>query len=91
MTKAELVKKIATKTNLTNAQAEAALAATIETITTQLAAGNAIQLTGIGRFSVKERAARTGRNPRTGAALTIPACKVVTFTASQALKRTLNG
>ena len=90
MTKSELVKKIAAKANLTNAQAEAALAATIGTITAELTAGNAIQLTGIGGFSVKERAARTGRNPRTGAALTIPACKVVTFTAAQALKRILN-
>ncbi len=91
MTKSELVKMIAIKTNLNNARAEDTLAAILDTITSELAAGNAIQLPGIGRFSVKNRAERTGRNPRTGETLTIPACKVVAFSLSKALKDAMNG
>jgi DNA-binding protein HU-beta len=86
MTKAELVAKIADKIGTSKAQAEATMNAILETIQDELAAGNKLTLTGFGTFSVSERKARTGRNPRTGTALNIPACKVAQFKPGKVLK-----
>ncbi|WP_338667429.1 HU family DNA-binding protein [Pseudodesulfovibrio methanolicus] len=86
MTKAELVAKIAEKIGTSKAQAEASMNAILETIQEELAAGNKLTLTGFGTFSVSERKARTGRNPRTGTALNIPACKVAQFKPGKVLK-----
>lgn len=65
---------------------KAIIDATIAEITSQLSQGNTVRLSGLGIFSVKERAAREGRNPQTGAALSIPATKVVRFSVAKALK-----
>ncbi|HKI82338.1 MAG TPA: HU family DNA-binding protein [Pseudodesulfovibrio sp.] len=86
MTKAELVAKIAEKIGTSKAQAEASMNAILDTIQEELAAGNKLTLTGFGTFSVSERKARTGRNPRTGTALDIPACKVAQFKPGKVLK-----
>jgi len=86
MTKAELVAKIADKIGTSKAQAEASMNAILETIQEELAAGNKLTLTGFGTFSVSERKARTGRTPRTGTALNIPACKVAQFKPGKVLK-----
>ena len=87
MTKAELVEKIYAKTNgLTKAKAEEALNAVVDSLREALAAGESVGFTGFGSFKVGERAARKGRNPRTGKAITIPASKVAKFTAGKGLK-----
>ena len=87
MTKAELVDKIYAKSGLpTKAKSEAALDATIEAITECLTAGDSITLTGFGSFKVTKRAARKGRNPRTGKEIEIAPCTVVKFTPGKALK-----
>ncbi|ABB39548.1 histone family protein DNA-binding protein [Oleidesulfovibrio alaskensis G20] len=87
MTKAELVQKIAAKAGMNSkTQAESALDATIAVITEALSAGDSVTFTGFGSFKVAERAARKGRNPRTGEEMTIPASKVVKFTPGKALK-----
>ena len=87
MTKAELVDKTYAKSGLpTKAKSEAALDATIEAITECLKAGDAITLTGFGSFKVAKRAARKGRNPRTGKEIDIAPCAVVKFTPGKSLK-----
>lgn len=86
MNKTELINAIAERSGLTKKDAEKALGATIDAITAALAAGDKIQLTGFGSFEVKERAARVGRNPRTGEATEIAASRVPAFKAGKALK-----
>jgi DNA-binding protein HU-beta len=86
MTKAELVAKIAEKNGTSKAQAEASMNAILDVIQDELAAGNKLTLTGFGTFSVSERKARTGRNPRTGDEIKIPACKVAQFKPGKVLK-----
>jgi DNA-binding protein HU-beta len=86
MTKAELVAKIADKNGSSKAQAESSMNAILEIIQDELAAGNKLTLTGFGTFSVKQRKARTGRNPRTGAEIKIPACTVAQFKPGKVLK-----
>ncbi|WP_366521644.1 HU family DNA-binding protein [Solidesulfovibrio sp.] len=86
MTKADLVGKIADKTGLTKANAERALNAFIEAVEATLVGDGKITLTGFGTFLVDERKARTGRNPRTGAEINIPASKVVKFRPGKLLK-----
>ena len=86
MNKAELVAAIADKTEMTKTNAEAVLTAITEVIIEGLAKGEEITLGGLGKFSVKERAARTGRNPQTGATIEIPASKGVGFKAAKAVK-----
>lgn len=90
MKKVELVEAIATKTGLTKADAGRALDATLEAITAALKDGDKVPLVGFGTFAVSERAARTGRNPQTGAEVKIAARKAVTFKAGAALKETVN-
>lgn len=87
MTKAELVQKIYAKSGLaTKTQAEAALDALVDTLTEAMKAGDSVTFTGFGSFKVTERAARKGRNPRTGMEINIPAGKAVKFTPGKALK-----
>lgn len=90
MNKSELVKHIATTAGLTQAQATAALQAFETGVIDTLAGGGEVALIGFGAFSVKERAARTGRNPKTGEPLEIAAAKVPTFKAGKALKEAVN-
>ena len=86
MNKSELIDAIATNANLTKADAGRALDALIKTIESTLKAGDSIVLVGFGSFEAKERAERIGRNPQTGAAITIAAAKVPSFKAGKALK-----
>lgn len=90
MSKTELVAAIAEKTGLTKKDSEAAVNAFIGTVTEQLKKGEKVQLIGFGTFEVSERAARTGRNPQTGAEMTIAASKAPKFKAGKALKDSLN-
>ena len=90
MNKTELIDKIAAGAEITKAQAKAALEATTNALKEALIAGDKIQLVGFGTFAVGKRAARTGRNPRTGAAIKIKAAKVPKFRPGKALKDALN-
>jgi DNA-binding protein HU-beta len=89
--KAELIDAIAVSADLSKADATRAIESVLETITTALKAGDAVNLVGFGSFAVKERAARTGRNPQTGAAIEIAASKAAVFKPGKALKDSLNG
>lgn len=86
MTKADLVAKIAEKAGITKANAERALNAFLEALEASLVGEGKLTLTGFGTFEVIERKARTGRNPRTGKEIKIPASKVVKFRAGKLLK-----
>ena len=90
MNKSELVAAIAEKAELSKKDAEKAVKAFTDTVAEQLKAGEKIQLVGFGTFEVAERAARTGKNPQTGAAIKIPASKAPKFKAGKALKETVN-
>ena len=90
MNKSELINHIATTAGLTKAQATAALQAVETGVIDTLASGGQVSLVGFGTFSIKDRAARTGRNPKTGEALEIAASKVPTFKAGKALKEAVN-
>ena len=90
MNKAELVEAVAGKTGESKAAAGAALDATLDAITSALARGEKVQLTGFGTFERRHRAARMGRNPRTGAAVPIAAANVPAFKAGKALKDSVN-
>ena len=90
MNKTQLIDVVAAKTDLKKKDAEAAVAAVLDAVAEALAAGDKVQLIGFGTFEVKERAARIGRNPATGKAITIPASKHPTFSAGKALKENVN-
>ena len=81
MNKSELIDSIAESADLPKAAAGRALDAAIEAITSSLAKGDSVALVGFGTFAVKERAARTGRNPQTGKEITIAAKNVIKFKA----------
>ncbi len=86
MNKTELIAAIAEKAGLTKKDAERALNATIDAITESLAKGDKVQIAGLGSFEVKNREARTGRNPQTGETIQIAASKLPAFKAAKALK-----
>lgn len=90
MTKADLVNAMAEKAGLSKADAEKALKAFTDSVTDALKAGGKVALVGFGTFSVGERAARTGKNPQTGAQIKIPAAKSPKFKAGKALKDAVN-
>ncbi len=90
VTKADLVNEIAEKAELSKADAEKALKAFTDTVSGALKKGDKVALVGFGTFSVGERAARTGKNPQTGAQINIPAAKVPKFKAGKALKDSVN-
>ena len=86
MTKAELIAKIADKTETSKVRVDQILGALVETIVDEVKGGGDITLTGLGTFSLTQRAARKGRNPRTGATIDIPASKAMKFKPSKAVK-----
>ena len=90
MNKAELIDAVAEAADLPKASAGRALDAVLDCITNQLKAGEQVALVGFGTFSVRERAARTGRNPQTGEEIQIAAAKVPAFKAGKALKDAVN-
>ncbi len=89
MNKAELIDAIASKANLSKADAKKALDAFVDTTSDALKKGDRVALVGFGSFSVTERGARTGRNPQTGQPITIQAKKVVKFKAGSDLASTV--
>jgi nucleoid DNA-binding protein len=86
MNKTELVEAVAKDTGLTNADARKAIESLIATVGKTLKKGDDVAITGFGKFSVAKRAARTGRNPQTGATLKIKASKSPKFTPGATLK-----
>ena len=90
MNKADLVAAMAEKAGVSKKDAEASLKAFTDVVAEELKKGEKIQLVGFGTFKVSERAARTGRNPQTGAEMTIAASKAPKFKAGKALKDSLN-
>lgn len=90
MNKSELIEAITADADLSKAAAGRALDAVIGAITGSLKHGESVSLVGFGTFAVKARAARTGRNPQTGAAIQIAAATVPSFKAGKALKDAVN-
>lgn len=90
MNKAELIDAVATQAGLQKADATRAVDAVFDSIASALKAGDAVSLLGFGAFTVKARAARSGRNPRTGETIEIAASKVPGFKAGKALKDAVN-
>ena len=90
MNKADLIDAVAEDSDLTKTSAARALDSAIENITNALKGGNSVTLVGFGTFTVRQREARMGRNPRTGEAIQINASRVPGFKAGKALKDALN-
>ncbi len=90
MNKSELIDAVAKDSGLTKKDSEAALKAIIENIAKALEKNDDVQLIGFGTFSIGERAARTGRNPKTGETITIKASKSPKFKPGKALKDRVN-
>jgi len=89
MNKAEFIESVADKAGLTKADAGRALDGIVATLGKALKKGDSVSLIGFGTFSVKKRAARTGRNPATGEAIKIKASKKVAFRVAKELKETV--
>ncbi|GAB2711370.1 MAG: HU family DNA-binding protein [Halomonas sp.] len=90
MNKSELIEAIAASADIPKAAATRALDAMVESVTDSLKQGESVSLVGFGTFTIKERAARTGRNPQTGQPIEISAAKVPSFKAGKALKDAVN-
>lgn len=90
MNKTQLIDAVAQGANLKKKDAEAAVAAMVDAISAAMQKGEKVQIVGFGTFEVKERAARSGRNPKTGEAITVPASKHAAFTAGKTLKEALH-
>ena len=90
MKKLQLIDAVAAKAQITKKEAAAAVDAVLDVVAEALAAGDDVKITGFGGFEVKARAARTGRNPKTGEEIVIPASKHPTFTAGKAFKDAVN-
>ena len=86
MTKAELIEQVAATVDLSKAQTDAVLTQCLQAIMAALQAGESVELRGFGRFSLRHRQARAGRNPRTGQTIPIPAKAVPSFTAGKAFQ-----
>jgi len=91
MNKTELVEAVAANTGGSKADAQRSVDAVLETITTSLKQGDRVALTGFGTFEVRQRSARTGRNPQTGETINVKASKVPAFKAGQGLKNAVSG
>ncbi|SAL87818.1 histone family protein DNA-binding protein [Caballeronia arvi] len=91
MNKQELIDAVAAQAGTSKAAVEEAINAVVSTISREVAEGNPVQLIGFGNFCTGARAARTGRNPRTGETVQIAAAKTVKFTAGKAFKDAVNG
>ena len=89
MNKAQLIDSVASKADVSKAEAGRAVDATLSAISGSLSDGENVSLVGFGTFSVRHRAARMGRNPQTGAAIHINSSKSVGFKAGKALKESL--
>lgn len=90
MTKTELIDRVAEKSGLTKKDSGKAVDAIFSVMTETLSKGDKVQLVGFGSFEVKERSARTGRNPQTGATIEIKARKVPVFKPGKALKEAVD-
>ncbi len=90
MNKTQLIEAVAAASGLKKTESEKAVNAVFASIENALADGDKVQLVGFGTFGVKTRAARQGRNPQTGKAMTIAASKGVSFSAGSALKAKVN-
>lgn len=90
MNKTQLIESVVAKSGMKKKDAEAAVNALTESIADALKSGDKVQIVGFGTFEVKAREARTGRNPKTGETITVPASKHPAFSASKALKDQLN-
>ncbi len=90
MNKSQLIEAVAAKGEMKKKDAEAAVNAVIDTIAEAMKNGEKVQVVGFGTFEVKTRGARTGRNPKTGETIEVPASKHPAFSASKALKDQLN-
>lgn len=91
MNKTELVEAVAESTGGSKTDAQRSVDAVLDTITTSLKQGDKVALTGFGTFEVRQRAARTGRNPQTGESIEVKAAKVPAFKAGQGLKNAVAG
>ena len=91
MNKGEFVEALAGRLDISRAQADRALSAVLDILSEQMTKGEKVAFTGFGSFEVSKRAARTGRNPKTNAAIQIPASKVPKFSAGATLKAAVNG
>ena len=91
MNKTDLVNVVAAETDFVKKDVEVVVNATIAAIANALKEGDKVQLLGFGSFEVKNVAEKVGHNPKTGEAITIPACKKPTFSAAKALKDAVNG
>ncbi|NMG37214.1 DNA-binding protein HU [Azoarcus sp. TTM-91] len=91
MNKGEFVEALADRLDVSRAQADRALSAVLDIVSEQLAKGEKVAFTGFGSFEVSKRAARTGRNPQTGATIKIAESSVPKFTAGATLKGAVNG
>lgn len=90
MNKNELIEAIALSTEITKTDVDKVVTSLTEVITDELEKGDSVSLKGFGTFEVRSRSERTGRNPRTGETLVIPASKVPAFKVSSALKKAVN-
>ncbi len=90
MNKAELIDAMADAADISKAAAARALDGMVDSITTAMKEGDQVSLIGFGTFSVKERAARQGRNPQTGETIQIKASNIPSFKAGKALKDAVN-
>ena len=90
MNKTELVAAVAEQADISKKDAEKVLKAFVDVVTEEMKKGEKVQLVGFGTFEVSERAAREGRNPQTGKAMKIEACKAPKFKAGKALKDAVN-
>ena len=90
MTRSELRARVAARSSLSTADVAAALGALTSTIADALAEGEAVTIAGFGKFAARTRAARQGRNPRTGEPVDIPVARVPSFKAAKALRDALN-
>lgn len=91
MNKGEFVEALADRLDVSRAQADRALSTVLDIIAERMASGEKVSFTGFGSFEVSERAARTGRNPQTGASINIAASRVPKFTPGATLKGAVNG
>ena len=91
MNKQDIINSMATETGLSKKDCTAALEAYISTVKNSLKKGDAVRLIGFGTFDIKERSARSGKNPKTGESMKIPECKVPTFKAGKDLKTAVKG
>ncbi len=90
MNKSQLIEEVANAADLSKADAGRAIDSLVDVIADALKQGDQVSMTGFGTFSIRERAARTGRNPQTGEQIEIKASKVPAFKAGKALKDSVN-